>query len=482
MEKMFQKKEEKNKPRYKSTRTSLIEDLLVLVAIVYLAELSIMISLPVLSRMFSLSSFQQAMFDTIVLSIILSPVLYRYIAHRNRAEEALRKNEQFIQAIFSGAGDAIRVIDTDFNVIRSNPAMAKLSGVPEDKAEGMKCYVQLPGEFCHTDNCTLRRILRGEKSVEYEIIKETPDGRKIYTRLIATPLTDEDGNVQGIIELFQDITERKRAEEELRKANIELKKADQLKTQFLSITSHELRTPLTPMIAHLQMLLEGYFGEITEEQKKSLDTILRNAIRLNRLISDILDISRLGSGTMKFIMAKNNLNEVVKNAVETMKSRAWDKNIELTLKEDRIPEIVFDRDRITQVIVNLISNAIKFTDEGGKIEVELLDGKNQAIIKVKDNGIGIKKEDQERIFRPFEQVDSSMTRNYEGSGLGLAICKGIVTYHGGMMWVESEPGKGSTFIFTIPYKYDTKETKVEIDLFGVKKEWRKNGENNDSGR
>jgi len=156
---------------------------------------------------------------------------------------------------------------------------------------------------------------------------------------------------------------------------------------------------------------------------------------------------------MKFVMVKANLNEIIKNAVETMKPKALDKNISLRLKEDNIPEIVFDKDRITQVVVNLIDNAIKFTDEGGSVDVELIDGGNQAMVKVRDTGIGLKKEDQKRIFLPFEQVDSTVTRNYGGSGLGLAICRGIVTYHGGKIWVEAEPGKGSTFIFTIPYNH-----------------------------
>jgi signal transduction histidine kinase len=159
---------------------------------------------------------------------------------------------------------------------------------------------------------------------------------------------------------------------------------------------------------------------------------------------------------MKFNMVESDLNEIIENVVETMRIQALEKNQKLTLKEDKIPVIIIDKDRIAQVFMNLINNAIKFTDPGGAIEVELSGNADNAIIKFKDNGIGIKREDQEMLFSPFQQVDSSYARKYEGSGLGLAISKRIVTYHGGKIWVESEPGKGSTFIFTIPYNYETK--------------------------
>ncbi len=258
---------------------------------------------------------------------------------------------------------------------------------------------------------------------------------------------------------------RKEVEEKLKQANIELKRADKLKTQFLSLVSHELRTPVTPITAQLQMMLAGYFGEVTEKQKKSIEMVLRNTARLDRLIGDILDISKLESGAMKFVMAKADLNETVEHAVEIMESNARKKNITITLKEDKIPEIVFDKDRIAQVVINLVNNAIKFTDPGGTIDVCLLNNTSYAIVKVTDNGIGIKKEDLERIFVPFEQVDSSMTRKYDGSGLGLSICKGIVASHGGEIWVESEAGKGSTFQFTLPYRREIAEKNVKVNLF-----------------
>ncbi|MHC1595443.1 MAG: sensor histidine kinase, partial [Candidatus Syntropharchaeales archaeon] len=244
--------------------------------------------------------------------------------------------------------------------------------------------------------------------------------------------------------------------------NTELKRADSLKTQFLSLISHELRTPITPMITQIQMILKGFFGDVTDEQRESLELILRSTQRLDRLIENILDISKMEAGVMKFAKSTADLNALTEDAIEIIMPRALDKNIELTLKQDRIPPIALDKDRITQVLINLLSNAIKFTDAGGNIAVELYDKKDHALIRVRDDGIGITEEDCKRIFRPFEQVDSSMTRAYEGSGLGLAISKGIVEYHGGQIWVESEIGKGSTFNVSIPYNVEEGPTKIDL--------------------
>ncbi len=250
------------------------------------------------------------------------------------------------------------------------------------------------------------------------------------------------------------------SEERLENANRELKKTGELKTQFLNVASHELRTPLTPTIAQLQMILQGYFGELTAEQKKSLETVLRSTQSLERLIEDILDISRLESGTMKFIMTWANLNDVLEGAVETMRPKALHKNIDIALKLDKVPQTVIDKDRISQVIINLINNAIKFTEEGSMIFVNMEDDGERAVIYVKDTGPGIKDEDIERIFKPFEQAVVNKAGE-EGSGLGLAICKGIVKFHGGDIWVESMQGKGSTFAFTIPYDQEVREVKAE---------------------
>jgi signal transduction histidine kinase len=250
----------------------------------------------------------------------------------------------------------------------------------------------------------------------------------------------------------------------LREAITKQKEAEKAKTEFLTVTSHELKTPLTPMKAQLQMYLDGYFGSVNAKQKDSLEMILSNTTRLHNLISEILDISKLESNNMKFIMQKNDMLKSIDSAIQVMRPKADEKKISLTFaSEKNLPIFVFDSERITQVVVNLVSNAIKFTPEKGKVQIVIKKEKDKVQVKVIDTGIGIKKKDIATLFKPFKQVDSSMYRNFEGSGLGLAICKGIIRHHSGKFAVESIPGKGSIFSFTIPY--GLKEEKSESRIF-----------------
>jgi signal transduction histidine kinase len=270
--------------------------------------------------------------------------------------------------------------------------------------------------------------------------------------------------------LVTEIKTRKKTEDELKKRGTELEEAlkksasleevNRLKSQFLSTTSHELRTPITPIMMQIQMLLEGRLGKMSEKQKKSMEMVLRDTKRLDRLISDILDLSRLQISSMKFIFESNDLNQLVKNTVESMKYVAQDKRIELTHTGKKIKPFVFDKDRVTQVLTDLINNAIKFTPEGGKVEVSATREGKDVVVKVKDNGIGMSKPGMKKLFKPFSQIDEGVTRKYGGAGLGLSICKGIIEHHKGKIWAESGGlGKGSTFIFTLPFFINSKRKK-----------------------
>jgi PAS domain S-box-containing protein len=368
--------------------------------------------------------------------------------------------------LIDNANDAIITTDLENRITGWNKAAEKLFGWTAPEVSG-KIFSSLlvPDNLIEDRYRSDQNSLNGIISTRMETVRMRKDGTKIDVSVTISPILNEDKNVIGLFDIIRDMTERKNIEERLQKANNELKKADELKTQFLSIISHEMRTPITPMNAQLQLLLSGYFGEITEKQKNSLEMIKRNTERLDRFIGEVLDISKFEAGVMKFNSVPANLNEIVANAVETMKMQALNKNLKLIFKEDKVPEVVIDKDRITQVIMNLINNAIKFTDMGGIIEVELTCNGENAIVKVKDNGIGIRTEDLDRLFKPFQQLDSSYGRKYGGSGLGLAICKRIIAYHGGKIWTESEYGKGSTFQFIIPYTHKIKDEKADSILF-----------------
>jgi signal transduction histidine kinase len=238
----------------------------------------------------------------------------------------------------------------------------------------------------------------------------------------------------------------------LGKMEEERQQLDKAKSEFLSIVSHELRTPITPLKAQLQMLQQEYFGTLTEKQQQSLTVILRNAERLNKIIEDFLEVSRIEAARLKFVFKSVNIVELIQETVRFMEGFAKEKNITLYVKTEQVPDIEADADRISQVLRNLIHNAIKFSPQGSTIEIQAALQKDQVRFSVKDQGIGLTPEDQIRVFEPFYQVAGALSRNYGGTGLGLTICRGIIEAQKGKIWVESKPNLGSTFHFTVPLK------------------------------
>ena len=230
----------------------------------------------------------------------------------------------------------------------------------------------------------------------------------------------------------------------------ERKRLDKAKTEFLSITSHELRSPMTPMRAQLQMLLREYFGKLNKQQKESAEIVLRNTERLDRIIQDFLEISRIEAARLKFEFKKISPATVALRIVQEMKAFMPEKKIKIETQFDKMPFIEADPDRLGQVLRNLINNAIKFTPENGKIVVSGKMSEGMILFSVQDTGVGIKPEDQERLFEPFFQADNMYQHKSGGTGLGLAISKGIVESQNGKIWIESSPGKGSKFSFTVP--------------------------------
>lgn len=252
--------------------------------------------------------------------------------------------------------------------------------------------------------------------------------------------------------LIERVRELKTLYQELQKRVGELTQANRAKNEFLSIVSHELRTPLTSLTGFLCVLLEGEAGPITEQQKKFLTITKQSATRLNILISDLLDISRIESGRMNLNMGIVSMIDVLQNCVRDLKAMAETKGLTLKLDgPDMLNDVWGDPSRLQQVVDNLVSNAIKFTDRGGSVQVHVEDKGDAVKISVVDSGIGLSKPDQEKVFDMFYQADASMRRSTGGAGLGLAIARGIVVLHGGQIWVESEPGKGATFSFVLPY-------------------------------
>ncbi len=272
--------------------------------------------------------------------------------------------------------------------------------------------------------------------------------------------------------LAQEIEIRK-VVEDLRFAKAAAERANEAKSSFLANMSHELRTPLNAIIGFSEMLKDGVMGDLLPPQKKALTSIFDSGIQLISLINDILDLSKIEAGRLGLELNYVDLPKIIENCLVIIRERAERHNISLNLEIG--PDIYWvrlDEVKFKQIMFNLLSNAVKFTPDGGSVLVEVLKvatvttflSQGEAVevleIKVKDNGIGIAAEDMERLFTPFEQLDSSMSKKHEGSGLGLALTKRLVELHGGTIVLESKLGSGSCFTVKLPYR-------SSLDLPGV---------------
>ncbi|MBR9677136.1 HAMP domain-containing protein [Candidatus Woesearchaeota archaeon] len=285
------------------------------------------------------------------------------------------------------------------------------------------------------------------------------------TATLRTKITDLENSRSAMLNILEDVSEEKEIVQQAREsveslnnqleeANKELMALDRQKDQFTSITAHELKTPLASIHGFIQLLQDKKVFSDEKKRTNYMSIILQDTERLSRLITDILDVSRLDLGTLKFYFEKINLRNVFDTIKREMSSLAKTKNmtIQYNVKKNIPKTIIGDKARIAQVLINLISNAIHYTPQNGKILVNVKKQGADIIFSVADSGIGIEKEQQTKIFDRFYQVDSWLTRKISGSGLGLAICKGLVTAMNGKISVKSKKGKGSTFYFVLPTK------------------------------
>ena len=253
-----------------------------------------------------------------------------------------------------------------------------------------------------------------------------------------------------------DITERKRAQEESVEAKKAAEEASRAKSEFLANMSHELRTPLNAIIGFSEILEDQLFGPLNEAQRTHVGYIVESGHDLLQLVSEILDLAKIESGRMHLEPSRVKIVDLLENSIAIMKQRALRQDLELELKVDPVIEsmtILADELKLRQVMLNLLSNAVKFTPERGKIRVGAQKVEEELVISVVDTGLGIDAADTSRIFKAFEQVDSTLSRRQQGTGLGLALSSNLIQMHGGRIWVESEgPGKGSAFRFAIPLK------------------------------
>ncbi|WP_410509068.1 PAS domain S-box protein [Methanosarcina hadiensis] len=305
-------------------------------------------------------------------------------------------------------------------------------------------------------------LVKNKRNQVREISLESPDGsmhQVILNRFIFSGVTEEDSVILGIM---IDITERKQAEEKMLQAKMAAEAANRAKTTFIVNMSHELRTPLNSVIGFSELLLSETVGSLNEKQKRYAENILSSGNHLLDVINDVLDISRLELGNIDLYYETVDIPGVIEEVQRILSPLSAEKSISIESKVERgLKTVIADRVKLKQILYNILNNAIKFSSENGKINVCAENKEDMIEISIKDEGIGIHEADYERVFHPFVQIDESISRKYGGVGLGLALVKRFVELHGGKVWVNAIPGKGSTFTFRIPKKHEDKIKKKE---------------------
>lgn len=379
------------------------------------------------------------------------------ISRRKRAEEALAASEQRLRTILDSFPDVILQVDPHLRVLWANEAVRQRS-------------VSLVGRTCHEifcrrdeacDGCPCATALRSGGIERHVIHRPGVDGGEdVYWEVTGIPLKDGSGIVTGLVEVARNITERMRMEIRLREERDRAEEASRAKGAFLANMSHELRTPMNAIIGMTDLLLET---QLSREQRELLSTVRASSGMLLEIISDLLDFARIEAGRFELSAEPFSVRELCGQVVWVLDVAALRKGLILEHREEGpIPELVVgDPLRLRQVLVNLIGNALKFT-ERGRIALSVRgavaeDRRVRLTFSVKDTGIGIPSDKRELLFRPFSQVDSSSRKRFQGTGLGLVISRQIVEAMGGTMGFESVEGKGSTFFFSVTLPQGSRE-------------------------
>jgi signal transduction histidine kinase len=384
----------------------------------------------------------------------------RYAIERRQARRIVDRKQKHLEAIFDAIPIGMLLVDEDLIVRRVNDTIRQM--VHKDYLEiinlrignALRCINSTHNEKgCgHSPTCQSCPMVKAVKSafesqqpirrVEFRpTLKANSEEITPWLSLCVVPT--EIYNQKHVVVAIDDITARKETEEKL-------KETTEMKSQFISTVSHELRTPLTSTKEGVAIVLDGVAGEINEKQKHFLDLASRNISRLAALINDVLDFQKLDAGKMKLNLQENDFRQVAEEIYETMTLPAKNKGLELSLElDENLPKVTFDRDRIIQVLINLVSNAIKFTPQAGQVRLSFQKQNDEIVIRVSDTGMGIPKEELPKIFERFYRVQWP-GKEIKGTGLGLAIVKKIAILHGGRIEVESELDHGSTFSVFLP--------------------------------
>lgn len=372
------------------------------------------------------------------------------------AEQELKAQEREKKVLLDSLNELVVFADSNLDIIWANKSALEFMKKDLQEAVGLSLKSSPIISGLSEDLQSEQIFVTGnKKSGEFT----SKDGRDWFVQAI--PVTEEDGTIIGVLETCREITERKTAEKLLQEKQI-AEVANRTKSEFLANMSHELRTPLNSIIGFSELLQEQAYGDLSEKQLRAVGNISKSGKHLLHLINDILDLSKVEAGKLELNYKDFDLAAKLNTIQNLLSPIANRKNIKIEIDMDSsIKSIRADENRFIQIMYNLVDNAIKFSYENAIITIGIRRKENMVEITVKDMGIGIKAEDQNKIFKPFSQVDSFSSKRSKGTGLGLSLVKQIVKMHGGYVWFRSSPEEGSIFAFTIPID-GNKESNVDL--------------------
>ena len=373
------------------------------------------------------------------------------ITERKRAEADLRQSEERSRLMIESVVDyAILTLDPQGVITSWNAGAERIKGYRAEEIIG-KHFSQFypPAEIQAGKPPDELKVAAAEGRFSEEGWRIRKDGSTFWAYVVITPLRDESGTLRGFVKVTRDMTEHKRAQEQLLTAKEEAERSNRFKDQFLSTMSHELRTPLNAVLGFSDLLGEESYGPLNERQSRYVSHINKGGHHLLRLINDILDLSKIEAGRLQLSLENVPVNRTFAEAFDTLRPLAEKKSHKLIMAASTNFNVKADSTRFKQILLNLIGNAIKFTPEGGKIELSASKIDQMVRVEVRDSGPGIPPEEQRRIFEAFYRLTNA-DKTTEGTGLGLAITQRLVELHGGKLGLESEPGSGSCFYFTLP--------------------------------
>jgi PAS domain S-box-containing protein len=356
--------------------------------------------------------------------------LYRYVTEQSeQLSVTLQQREEEIsksQAILRSIGDGVVVSDRLGRIRMINPAAEKMIGVNAEEYQG-RLTTDLPGahELPTSGNGVVERVQLKARTLHANY----------------APVLSPSGDSLGSVIVFHDITREAMT--------------DRLKSEFIATASHELRTPLTSIRGYVDLLLIGTFGQLTQAQIDFLKIVKNNVVRLVDLIDDLLDMSKVEAGEVRLRREDLNLSEIAYDVCETLYTQFTERSISLAIDAaEDLPTIVADRQRVRQIILNLVSNACKYTHNGGHVDLVLSNDDRNVRVDVRDTGVGIPEEAKPFIFTPFFRADNPLRESAGGTGLGLSITKTLIDLHGGQIWFDANEAGGTTFSFTLPIRQE----------------------------